>query len=387
MTIVQLFASPFFGGPERQMLGLSLSLPPRFRSVFVSFSNGGRCRPLLDRASERHLETIELKHDFPHLIRSVREVAAVLRDLEADVVCCNGYKPDIVGWIAARCAGVPVVSISHGWTGATLRVRVYETLDRLLLRGMDAVVSVSAAQAERVRRAGTRAARNHVIRNAVNVAPFAAPDPAYRELLQKNFKLPKSVIVGAAGRLSPEKGFEVLVDAAAQIAPKRSDVGFVVFGAGPLREELQQKIAALGLADHLVLAGFREDVEKFIPHFDIAVLPSYTEGLPIFVLEALAARVPVVATAVGGTPEVVDEGKSGLLTPSGNPTALAGALLKLVDDPETRKRMGTAGRARIDEEFTFQVQCEQYAALFDQLASQKRKRMAAAPVRCAPQEL
>jgi len=370
MTIVQLFASPFFGGPERQMLGLSVHLPERFRSVFVSFPERGSCRAFLDQVRSRGLEAVELRHDFPHLWAAVGEIVEQLRQLRADVVCCNGYKADIIGLLAARKVGVPAVSISHGWTAANLRARLYESLDRYSLRWMDAVVGVSACQAERVRRAGVKPERIHVIRNAVDVSPFDRPDPSYRDLLNGFFKTPRRIIVGSAGRLSPEKGFENLIAAAAEVVPQRSDVGFVVFGAGVERARLEQQIAAASLQEHVVLAGFRTDVEKFLPFFDVGVLPSYTEGLPVFVLEALAARVPVVATAVGGTPEVIDEGQSGWLVSSGKPTALAAALLKVIDD-RSRRQLGLRGRERIDRDFTFAVASAGYAALFDGLAGGK----------------
>src|SRR5262249_21703964 len=147
-------ASPFVGGPERQVLGLAESLPADYRTVFLSFAEGGRCKPFLDQAQRLGSEAVALKHNVPRYRRSVREIAAHLRRVQADVLCCNGYKPDILGWWAARRAGVPVVSISHGWTAATLKVRLNEWTDRVVLRWMDSVVCVSQAQASRVRRAG-----------------------------------------------------------------------------------------------------------------------------------------------------------------------------------------------------------------------------------------
>src|SRR5206468_1530529 len=103
----------------------------------------------------------------------------LLRRLKADILCCHGYKPDVIGWRAARLAGIPVISVSHGWTAVTLKVRLYEALDRWVLRFMDMVVGVSAAQAEKVRRAGVPAERVTVIRNAVAAEAFATPEPAY----------------------------------------------------------------------------------------------------------------------------------------------------------------------------------------------------------------
>src|SRR3989442_734225 len=108
-------ASPFFGGPERQMLGLASSLPQGYRTVFLSFAEGGRCGALLEQVRRSSFEGQALAGNFPNIPRAAREVARHLRRLRADVVCCSGYKPDVLGWLAARQAGVPCVSVSHGW--------------------------------------------------------------------------------------------------------------------------------------------------------------------------------------------------------------------------------------------------------------------------------
>jgi glycosyltransferase involved in cell wall biosynthesis len=367
MLVVQLAASPFVGGPERQMLGLAGSLPQTYRTVFVAFGDRGKSWALLNEARRQGHEAQVLEHDTPHYRAAVQEVAWRLRELRADVVCCNGYKPDLIGWRAARQVGIPVVSISHGWTAATLKVRLNEALDRLVLRWMDRVVCVSEKQAARVRWAGVPAERTVVIRNCIHLEPYANPDPAHRETLQQLFPKRPRWIVGAAGRLSPEKGFGQLVEAAALALRTDPSLGFVLFGDGPLRGALTAQIASHGLQDRFILTGFRRDLERFVPHFDVAVLPSFTEGLPVAVLEAFAGAVPVVATAVGGTPEVVEEGVNGYLVPPGQPGVLARRILDVLRDNDERQAMGQRGRQRVREQFTFAVQSLQYQRLFEEL--------------------
>src|SRR5262249_630015 len=153
--------------------------------------------------------------------------------------------------------------------------------------------------------------RIRVIRNAVALEKFGPPEARYRQELQALFATPRRCLVGAAGRLSPEKGFEKLIDAAALVARQTPDAGFVIFGEGPLRAALRQQIAARGLQTQVVLPGFRNDLERYLPHFDVVALSSYTEGLPVIVLEAYAAGVPMVGTTVGGVPEVIQDGVTG----------------------------------------------------------------------------
>src|SRR5205823_2354657 len=162
-------------------------------------------------------EALALEHDTPRFGACKREIAEYLRRAEADVLLCHGYKADLLGRPAARRAAVPVVAVSRGWTGESFRVRLYERVDRFFLRWMDRVVAVSEAQAERVRRAGVRSDRVRVIHNAVDPDRFAEPQPHYRTKLLRYFRGPKSRVIGAAGRLSPEKGFSVLVRAAERV--------------------------------------------------------------------------------------------------------------------------------------------------------------------------
>jgi glycosyltransferase involved in cell wall biosynthesis len=369
MHVVHLMASPFFGGPERQVLGLARSLPPHYRTTFLSFAERGLSRPFIDQARQHGFQGFVLQENAP--LRARAEIADHLRRLRADVLCCHGYKPDVIGYLAARRTGVAVVAVAHGWTGATWKVRVNEWLDRLVMHRMDCTVCVSAAQAAKVRRALVPARRVVVIRNGVFTEPFDRHDPSYRELLHRFFPRRPAFVVGAVGRLSPEKGFDQFVKAAALVCRQRADVGFVLFGDGPLRARLEEQIVARFLTDRFILAGFRGDVERFLPHLDLAVLSSHTEGLPVAVLEAMAARLPVVATAVGGTPEVIEDGVTGYLVPPGDPAALAHRISDVLADESKRRHMGQCGRQRVQENFTFAAQARQYQALFERLTQNR----------------
>jgi glycosyltransferase involved in cell wall biosynthesis len=349
------------------MLGLAASLPAECRTVFLSFAEGGRCRPFLDTACAQGHEARALTANAPHYRRAAKEIAEHLRRVRADVLCCNGYKPDIIGRLAARRAGVPVISISHGWTGATWKVRLNEAFDRFLLHRMDAVVCVSGAQAVRVRQCGVSPERIAVIRNAVDPKLFADPDPRRRSELEDWFARRPKWIIGAAGRLSREKGFKQFVQAAALVHQALPNSAFVLFGDGPERQSIHCAVARQGLQDCFVLTGFRTDVAAFLPWLDVFALSSFTEGLPVVVLEAMAAGVPVVATTVGGTPEVVVESVTGHLVAPGNPAAMAQRLVDLLLDGPRRRRMGLEGRRRVEALFTFEAQSEAYLRLFEKL--------------------
>jgi len=367
MRIAHLTASPFFGGPERQMLGLALSLPPSIQSLFFSFPERGLCEPFLGELRRHDFVAEALTTNTPHVFDAMHELRAKLAGHKIDVLCCHGYKADLLGGPSARKLGIPVISVSRGWTAATWKVRVYEAANRFALRWMDRVVCVSEGQAQKVRRAGVAEDRVRVIRNAIFTDRFGEADEPGRAFLQTFFRTPRRFLVGAAGRFSPEKGFGDLVRAAARVVKTHPDAGFILFGDGPLRADLESLIKQNGLQNHFVLAGFRDDLDRWLPNFDAFVLPSYTEGLPNVVLEAFASRVPVVATAVGGTPEVVDEGHNGYLVPAGDVSLLSERVTRLLADERLRATMGMSGYFRVRDRFTFDAQARQYAQLFHEL--------------------
>ncbi|HYT94588.1 MAG TPA: glycosyltransferase [Gemmataceae bacterium] len=377
-TIVHLTASAFYGGPERQMLGLARALPEDHRTVFVTFPEKGKGQSFQDEIRRAGFEGITLSADSPRFRRVIRELTKHLDDLGADVLCCHGYKANLLGRPAARCVGVSAVAVSRGWTGESFKIRLYDALDQVVLHWMDWVVCVSEGQAVKVRRTAVNPERVVVIRNAIRAERFAAPQAIYRERLRQLFPAPPSLIVGAAGRLTPDKGFHHLVEAAARIRQRRQDVGFVLFGAGWQRDALLRDIQAAGLAGSFVLPGFHADLDAFVPHFDLLVLPSYAEGLPNVILEAFAAGVPVVATTAGGTAELVDEGVSGYIVRPGAVGPLAARILQVLASPQ-RHEMGAYGRARVLRDFTFEAQSRDYLRFFDRVCREGRSRVSRRP--------
>lgn len=363
------------------MLGLAQALPDSVRTTFASFPEGGKSRAFVDEVRTHGFASATLANDFPKVFAAVREVTALLRATACDVLLCHGYKAHMLGRLSARRLGIPAVAVSRGWTGETRKVKLYEWLDRRHLRFMDHVVCVSEGQAEKVRKwCRVPANRLSVIRNSARLAAFEHADPTARERLLGFFPSDSAVsqVVLAAGRLSPEKGFGVLAEAADAICRENPFASVVIFGEGQLRCELEARVVSLGLRGRVVLPGFRTDLDSLISGADVVVLPSYTEGLPNVALEASAAGVPVVATSVGGTPEVIADGTTGILVPPGQPSAIAEKVNELLRDAPLRTRFGTAGQKRMRELFTFDAQAKAYLRLLHSLSSTPTK-VAACP--------
>jgi glycosyltransferase involved in cell wall biosynthesis len=162
-------------------------------------------------------------------------------------------------------------------------------------------------------------------------------------------------LVGVVARLQPEKGVANFLEAAARVSGAFPDARFVVVGDGPLREELLDLARRLGISERVCFLGYRTDSRALMALMDLLVVPSLTEGSPLIVLEAIAAGVPVVASAVGGIPDQLRHGKEGLLVPPGAPDALGEALAALLRDPEYARRLGEAGRRRAKNEFSHEA--------------------------------
>ena len=370
MNLIHLTASTFFGGPERQMLGLALALANQAHTRFLSFAEGGRGQAFLTQAREHGFAAQMLEHDTPRVLAAVAELTDILRRDGTDLLLCHGYKSILLGRMAARRAGVPVAAVSRGWTGESRKVKCYEWLERRCLRFMDRVICVSEGQAAKVRRwCGVAESRLRVIPNAARLEAFSrqATDARSRLLSFFHESFQPDTIILAAGRLSPEKGFDVLLDAAASACKHHSGAGIVLFGEGTERSRLEQQIQTHGLQGRVVLPGFRSDLDSLLPGADVVALSSHTEGLPNILLEASAAGLSIAATAVGGCPEVVADGDTGLIVPPGQPTALADALCRLLADPALRSRMGAAGRQRMHDRFTFEAQARAYRELVAEL--------------------
>lgn len=382
MHIVHLTASALFGGPERQMLGLASALSSDYTTSFLSFSEGGRCQPFLAAARASGFDAAELRYDTPRLHSSLCELNAFLRGNFVDALVTHGYKSNLLGRLAARHVGIPIVSVSRGWTGENFKVSCYEAVDRVHLRLMDRVVCVSAGQAERVMRAGVSRHRIRIIRNSARLNAFDYADPAGERKLRGLIKC-DGPIIAAAGRLSPEKGFHVLVEAARAVVQQVPDARFVLFGDGPERARLVARIRECELGQHFFLAGFRGDLDALLPWANLVALSSFTEGLPNVVLEACAAGVPVVATAVGGVPEIIEDGENGFLVRHGDANSLAQRIVDLLASPELAQALGANARRRMHEEFSFAAQARAYEAMFDELPAASSHAVATRRKACA----
>ena len=368
------------GAQENTMLTAALLDPARYTVAVISGPQTGPEGSLIPEVRARGIRLTIL----PHLVREVHPLkdpaalvalARLIRRGRYDIVHTHSSKAGILGRWAARLAGVPIiVHTVHGWghhdRQRPLVRRVYILLERIAQRVTDRLIVVSLRNIEKGLADSIAVPEKYVtIRSGIELDRFRLPARP-REAVRAGLGIPQgAVVVGTVTRLSPQKAPLDFVAAAAQVAAQWRDVHFVIVGDGPLRAAVEAQLSALGLAGRVRLTGLRRDVPDLLHSFDIFALTSLWEGLPRVLPQAMAAGLPIVATAVDGNAEAVTDGSSGFLTPPGDPSAMAGALVRLLDDPALRREMGQAGQTRV-EEFGAHKMIQDIAALYELLLAE-----------------
>jgi glycosyltransferase involved in cell wall biosynthesis len=375
MKVLHLISSGGMYGAEAVILNLSraLNATGEHSSLLGVFANSGHPTPQLHQVAlaagiDSHLISCrgQLDRSVPSSLRSL------IQGTGADLIHAHGYKADVYAWLALRRAGVPLVSTCHTWYDNDFAVRLYGALDRRTLRSFDGVVAVSEDVRQRLLRAGVAASRVHLIRNGIDLHPFAAA-PALR---RQTRPADGALRIGLVGRLSVEKGIDLFLQAAAQVVAHHPGTRFFIAGDGSDRASLQDLITHLGLGTTATLLGRLDNMPAFYGSLDLIVSASRQEGLPIALLESMASGLPVVATSVGAVPQVIRNGETGLLVPSGEPSTLAAAIVRLIADVDLRHSLAAAGQGLIAAEFSSVRMAADYLALYANVLTERKNRRA-----------
>lgn len=348
MKVCHVLSGDLWGGAEVQTTHLlrALKCGRSWQPEALLFRDGTTADHLRSEGIPVHVIS-EAGKSFLSL---TAETGRAFRDIAPDMLHSHGYKEDLVALMARRKArlSVPAVRTQHStpFPRTTLPMKFYSFLDRRGASRFDRTVAVSGA----LRSELERFLPPSRITSIMNGIPL--PDPA---LLDKRAlpEDPSGFVIGAVGRLAPEKRYDILIEALSLLAADGIKASLVLVGDGPQRAELEEQ--ARSVAPGAVrFAGFQSEVYPWLSSFDLYSISSSREGLPITLLEALACRLPVVATSVGGIPEVIASGENGLLVPPGDPKALAEAIASLHNDREKGRLFGKRGRATVEQKFSIE---------------------------------
>lgn len=361
VRVAHVLGSTGLYGAERWVLTLLRYLPAeRVRAAVVNLvDDANGCSEVVSAARQRGFRAV----DFPTggrfnpvaIVRLSRQV----RRQGYTLLHSHGYKSDLVALFAARIAGVRVVSTPHGWSRERdPALAFYESLDRILLRFVDVVCPLSSDLQNDLRRWKVPERKIRMISNALDLAEIQEePVPARRP--------DGSIVVGYIGQLLRRKNLECLLTAFARLARARSELSLTVVGEGSLAAELRRLASALGLDGRVRFTGYRADRLAVLKTFDLLVLPSWREGIPRCLMEAMAARVPVVASDIPGIRELIEDGRTGLLFPPDDPDRLARAIATVLDRKDLRQTLIEQAHVHVAHHFSASRMAEAYADLYE----------------------
>ena len=361
LHVLEVVGNAIVGGMERhvQMLaegllrqGFAVSALCPFESHFTSALRASGC--------EVHIAMMEEAMPWASLLAATE----IIHRRRIDLVHTHMFNATFLGSLAGSLVGVPVVTTAHGMQILPQELALVRLTNSHL-------ITVCTAARMMALSLGLPEEQVSLIPNGVDVRRFhpEVDGRPFRRRLQVPDGTP---LVGMVARLSREKGPDLFVQAASLVAAVRPDVHFALVGEGPLQRELMFQVDGLGLHERFHFVGLAADTRPIYPALDVACLPSRMEGQPLTVLEAMAAGRPVVATNVGGIPEVVEMGETGWLVAQGDMKALSEQILWLLDNPERAAQMGQAGRQRALEHFDVDRQTQAVGRLFQRLVANRR---------------
>ena len=375
------------GGPAQHAVFLTERLQD---GEFVSLLAAGEVNRdegdmgwLAERHGVRVFKVPYLRNDAGRLddLRAFLGLVRLCRREAPDIAHFHTFKDRVLGATAARVAGVPVIAVTyHGtpfrghFTG--VKGRAVLAADRFVGRHLaTAVIAISERQRdELVELRVAPPERVRVVRIGLDLEPLLSVEGLRGELRRELGVSLDTVLIGAVGRLAPVKRLEILLAAAqAVVGAAPRPVHFVLVGDGRERPRLERRARELGIEGHVSFLGWRHDLRRVYADLDMLALSSASEGTPACLLEGLAAAVPAVATSVGGVPDIVEDGVTGLLVPPHDPEALARALLRLAGDEELRRQLGAQGRKFVFPAFDVGTLERNMRALYRELGRRNRE--------------
>lgn len=372
IRVLHLISGDLWAGAEAQAFVLVSSLfglPELDLTVIIL--NEGKLAKELRRIGLQVVVIDESAHGFFPVLRLIKEN---LKDRNIDILHSHRYKENVLGALLKKSGTVRyLVQTVHGlgepFKGLKmLKARLYNFLDLHYTRKyFDKVHTVSFDIREKLNRK-IDAAKLVTIHNSTNTADTTVTRSA-DEIRSELGIGENQLIVGSAGRMVPVKGYDIFLRAARIILEKKPETRFILAGDGPLLQELVDTAREMGIQKHVMFLGFRDDPVDVINALDVFVVCSHNEGIPMVLLEAMALGKAVVATKVGGIPEIIRNDISGLLVEPGDVEGLASACMRILDKPAVRKKLENESEKRIKEQFTSEVQRERVLRMYHQLMS------------------
>lgn len=370
-SIVYMIDGLGLGGAERLMIPLLANLDRQTFEPRVCVFQVRNGNPIADDLTALGVPVDYLPIPYLRDLSALPRLLGYLKEKQADLVHTQLEFANILGTLAARGARLPSVSTVHtipSQEEMRAKTRLHQNMEFFCLRNFcDMVISVSEEAQRFHREVGRMSERKtSVIYNGIDLARFTsealAADP---QSVRREFGIPAaSPLLMTVAVLRELKGIQFMIRAMPGILVERPDVHYLIVGSGDHQERLVEEVRKQGVQDRVIFAGARKDIPALLSAADLFVLPTLTEALPTVLAEAMSARLPILASRVGGVPEMITDGVNGRLLPAGDPSHLSAACLELLAFPEMRASMGRQGRAIVEQKFDVRVQAAQLRSLY-----------------------
>lgn len=373
--ILQFITPAGFYGAERWILALANNMPPDAATCDLAVSDEGGSQDLsmleLYPESLGRVHRVNMRGRFDW--RVISRICRIIRDRRIDVIHTHGYKSDILGFIAAKRMGIKCVSTPHGFSGNVgFKLATFIRLGTFMLRFFDMVAPLSDELVADMRRFGVPERKTRFIRNGVDLKEIDQVLEGSRKRETKSEAGKRSFTIGFIGQLIPRKGIGDLLTVFDQLCVDFPYLQLRLIGDGSQRSELESIAAGLPCAKKIQFLGFRSDRLTLLQDIDLFVMTSSLEGIPRCMMEAMAVGVPVVAYNISGVDQLVEHGKTGLLAPHGDKSALQENCRRLIDDPKLAKRLLANARDLIDDQYSAARMATEYEGLYLQLLHRDR---------------
>jgi len=336
-----------------------------FEHIVIAFADGELKRDLL----ELGIKPIVLRQRGWYDLEFLFRLLSIIKSLKPNIVHCRNTPHVIIyGGIVAKILGLPLVVSVHGHPDFLVGNSFVKRLWYAVQKRSDKIITVSNSIKDvLIKKGGVKPNKITVIHNGIDLASMRCCLDLKQKLKQRLGIDNTAQVIGCVGTLRSVKGHKYLIQSAPLILKERPSTYFILVGDGPLRNDLERLAEKLKVREKIMFLGYRPDIPELMSIFDIFILPSLSEGLSNVLLEAMATSKPVVATNVGGNPEVVEEGKTGLLVPPRDPQKIAEAVISLLNDEDKRLRMGENGLRRVKEKFSISKMVREYEKIYHEV--------------------
>lgn len=377
IRVVALMESPWGSGPVKNLIEFARraehpenGMPP-VHIVIVTYHRGGGENALVVNARNLGIEATALVERGSFDRKVIPQLERVVEQHRPDILQSHNIKSHFLVRLTGLHRRYPWVAFNHGYTAINWKDRLYAHIDRWSLRAAYRVIAVCGSFAGRLVRRGVAPGNVRIQHNSVQ--PFTSPSEEEVALVKRSLGLASALVILCAGRLSFEKGHADLLEA---IAIVRSDASvpefrLVLVGDGPEKGRIAEQARRLGIEHIVLMTGHQPDMRAYYAIATLLVLPSHTEGSPNVVLEAMAAGVPIAATAVGGVPEILEHEHTGLLVPARQPAAMAEAIRRLLGDGMLRAQLASAARHRVGVRFTPQMYYQSLVTVYQEILASR----------------